>query len=386
MDTDNKVIALLLQDTPTLEEILGALSKSTTIDNARHLLYRLTKDVHSATFPPISQMELVLTEGCNLGCHYCFEKEMLGSRSMSLETARKAVDLLVDYSANEHDLHIALFGGEPTLNMGLLKSITEYAEQAALSHGKNIHLNMTTNGTLIDDAKAAYFKEHNINVLVSIDGMQESNDLCRIDKRGRSTFEKTISGIKVLKKYQPWIGVKMTVMPANVARIYNDVSGLYKLGVNQFTIGHATSIPWSEDAIKQYAHQMDTLKSWYTIQDHNTLSIMEFEEALPEKSYFGCQAGRSSISVSVSGEISPCSKILAINSRQPISKLGDVDSGLYLLKNRVELVSCTTLKTNCQSAGINDQYQGGCFAVNHDETGDIFKPSIQEHHMSQALG
>ena len=86
---------------------------------------------------------------------------------------------------------------------------------------------------------------HKIKVLLSIDGLKESHDRFRIDKSGKGTFEQAIQGMQLLKKSQPWIGTKMTVSPQNVPNLYDDVLGLYKLGVNDFVIGHATGMEWS---------------------------------------------------------------------------------------------------------------------------------------------
>ncbi len=67
-----------------------------------------------------------------------------------------------------------------------------------------------------------YFSRHNIKVLLSIDGMELTHNRFRIDGQGCGTFDKVINGLK-LKKKQPYIGVKMTVMPPNVANLYDDV-------------------------------------------------------------------------------------------------------------------------------------------------------------------
>ena len=37
--------------------------------------------------------------------------------------------------------------------------------------------------------------------------------------------------------------------------------------------------------------------------------------------FFGCQAGRNSITAAVNGEISPCSKVLALDNKKLVAKL-----------------------------------------------------------------
>jgi uncharacterized protein len=59
-----------------------------------------------------------------------------------------------------------------------------------------------TNGTLIDDAWCDFFAEHHINIGVSIDGPERLNDRNRVTRAGRGTFEKTIAGIRLLRRHE----------------------------------------------------------------------------------------------------------------------------------------------------------------------------------------
>ena len=81
-----------------------------------------------------------------------------------------------------------------------------------------------------------YFAQHKIKVLFSIDGLESSHNRYRVDKQGKGTFEKAMNGLKIMKKRQPYIGVKMTVMPQNVPDLFDDVVGLYEMRVNHFII------------------------------------------------------------------------------------------------------------------------------------------------------
>jgi uncharacterized protein len=379
-----EVSSTLLADSPNLEllqqKIKAALNCSSA--HAQDLIFKTIAQVNANLFPPLTQIELVLTEGCNLGCTYCFEKEMLGYRKMPFEVAKRAIDLLFCYSLNETELHIAHFGGEPTLNFQAVKAVTEYAERRSLNSGKKVYFNMTSNGVLINEEIAEYCGRHRIMVMLSLDGLKASHDKHRKDKRGEGTFDKVIQGMKILKQFQPWTGIKMTVMPENVANLFEDVTSLYEMGVNQFTIGYATGIKWSSDEMQAYSEQVGKLYQWYTQSDRNDLLIKEFDELNVDANYFGCQAGRSSISISVNGEISPCSKILALNNKSLLSKLGDVWYGLSFIKNRIELTGCSKLKSACKEREIDQEYQGGCFATNYDENQNLFIPNMQDYQLS----
>jgi uncharacterized protein len=58
-----------------------------------------------------------------------------------------------------------------------------------------------TNGTLIDDEWCAFITEAGINVGVSIDGPQRLHDRNRVTRSGRGTFDKTIAGVRRLRRH-----------------------------------------------------------------------------------------------------------------------------------------------------------------------------------------
>lgn len=377
--------SILLSDDPDIRSLQAGfqarlkLSQQDTLS----LVYKTILNLNLGLFPPITQLELVHTEGCNLGCEYCFEKDMLGYRRMSSEVACAAIDLLFDYSAREPSLQITHFGGEPTMNFSGIQAATEHAENRAAREGKSVRFDITSNGVLLNQRMVEYFADHEIMVLLSIDGLQPSHDRFRLDKRGRGTFEKVLRGLKLLKTVQPWIGVKMTIMPQNVSALFEDVVGLYELGVNQFIIGHATGVPWSNDEVSEFGTQLNRVFRWYKESARKGLRIAEFDET-DNGPYFGCQAGRSSIAVTVDGQVSPCSKIMGFSSTRLVSKLGDVWNGLAHIRNRINIVGCEQLKSACVEREIADEFRGGCFAANYGESGDLFIPSLQEHSLSLA--
>jgi uncharacterized protein len=349
---------------------------------ATNTLYEIVKQLNAEFFPPLTQMEMILTEACNLSCAYCFEKDMIKHKKMSAKTARSAVDLLFDYSQKETDLSITHFGGEPLLNFPMVQYITEYAEKKAKLLGKSIYFGMTSNGLLLDEHKAEYLAKHKINVLLSIDGCELTHNRYRVDKRGMGTFKRTIKGMSVLKKVQPWIGSKMTVMPENVTNLLEDVIGLYGMGINQFLIGHATGVKWSREDMDEYGRQLREVAKWYKQEPRQDLRIAEFDEINKATNYFGCRAGRNSVSVSANGEISSCSKVLSLNNNQLIARLGDVKYGLTHFRNREELISCSKLRSACEAKEIAKDFRGGCFASNYEENGNPFQPSVQEYEIS----
>ena len=156
---------------------------------------------------------------CNLDCKYCFflSKEMLypGSRF------RMADELLETYIRQLLEAHqvpevnVAWQGGEPTL-MGLdfFKRSIELVEKYKKPDQTVLHT-IQTNGTKIDDELAAFFKENNFLVGLSVDGPQPLHDAYRVNKGGSGTFEQVMRGWHFLQKHAVDVNLLCTVHAAN---------------------------------------------------------------------------------------------------------------------------------------------------------------------------
>ncbi|MCM2464877.1 radical SAM protein [Methanoculleus oceani] len=369
-------------DIPYLKSIIES-NLELNSEDTNELIYSITLKLNSSLFPPVTGIELILTEGCNLACSYCFEKDMAGHSKMPRNIAAKAIDLLIDYSNDCSELHITYFGGEPLLNYSVMRYITEYAQEQSSLRNKSINFNMTTNGTLLNRSIVEYLSSNKIKVLVSVDGLRRTHDKHRKDKNGNGTFDRVYKNLKLLKEKQPWIGIKMTIMPIECKYLFDDVINLYNMGVNQFLIGPATGVSWSAQTINTYLSQLEKLYEWYFSYPRSDLRINEFDE-IENKPFFGCHAGRTNIAVGIDGQISPCSKILAINNTNLLSKLGNVYLGLTNFKNRLRLNECSELHVECERMGISEEYRGGCYASNYYETGSLFIPSMKDHNFDKA--
>jgi uncharacterized protein len=141
---------------------------------------------------------------CNLDCAYCFflSKEMLypGSRfRMADDLLETYLRQLIEAHARVPEVTIAWQGGEPTL-MGLdfFRRSVELAERY-LQPGQQVVHTIQTNGTLLDEEWAAFFREHDFLVGISIDGPREIHDTYRVNKGGRGSFDEVMHGLGYLR-------------------------------------------------------------------------------------------------------------------------------------------------------------------------------------------
>jgi uncharacterized protein len=173
---------------------------------------------------------------CNLDCKYCFflSKDMLypGSKfRMTDDLMEQYIRQLIESHWRVPEINVAWQGGEPTL-MGLdfFRHMVEIAEKYKKPGQRLLHT-MQTNGTKLDDKWAAFFKENNFLIGLSVDGPKEIHDTYRVNKGGAGSFDQVMRGWEVLKANEVDFNILCTVHAANqdhpveVYRFFRDELG-----------------------------------------------------------------------------------------------------------------------------------------------------------------
>jgi uncharacterized protein len=157
---------------------------------------------------------------CNLGCKYCFflsKENLYGERESPLmdEAVLETYLRQLMESSPGPQVDVAWQGGEPMLRgLDFYRRSVELAEKFRQPHQHILHT-MQTNGTLIDDEWAAFFKQHNYLVGLSIDGPRELHDAYRIDKQGQGSFDAVIRGWNILRRHDVDTNILCTIHTAN---------------------------------------------------------------------------------------------------------------------------------------------------------------------------
>ncbi|MBE6617133.1 MAG: radical SAM protein [Ruminococcaceae bacterium] len=131
--------------------------------------YELSQKVNQEeqTNPPITNTVLQIANDCNLNCIYCYGDGGSYGRKrelMTLETAKKAIDLMVANSEGLEELLVIFFGGEPLINFDVVKGAFDYCKSLEQDIGKKFHFSMTTNGTILNDEIYRFIKDNKISV------------------------------------------------------------------------------------------------------------------------------------------------------------------------------------------------------------------------------
>lgn len=154
-----------------------------------------------------------VTEKCNLSCKYCGLSERLyqkyyvrKSRDLPFKKAQLMIDYLLnlwkdsDIADTKLPLIMGFYGGEPLLNMSLIKKIIDYIERSNLTN-KRIFYSMTTNAMLLDK-HIDFLAEKKFYLTISLDG-DEIAQSYRIDRSGNNSYNRVIRNVKLLQQIYP---------------------------------------------------------------------------------------------------------------------------------------------------------------------------------------
>ena len=144
---------------------------------------------------------------CNLRCRYCFYADEAANRaeaSMGLMTESTVETLLREaYSmADERGfVSFAFQGGEPTVaGLSFFRHFTARA-RALRPRRVGIAFSIQTNGTLLDEEWARFFREEDYLVGISLDGCPEIHNTHRVDAAGKGTWNRIVKHVELLKKH-----------------------------------------------------------------------------------------------------------------------------------------------------------------------------------------
>ncbi len=330
---------------------------------------------------------LHVAHDCNLRCKYCFADtgEFHGGRClMSAETGKKAIDFVIKSSGARKNIEIDYFGGEPLMNFGVVKEITEYAKAEGEKHGKNFRFTVTTNGILLNEDIKKYINENMSNVVLSIDGTKETNDRMRYRVDGSGSYDSIVPKFQDLaeSRNQDRYYVRGTFTAYN-KDFAKDVIHLADLGFKQTSVEPVVA-PETEDYaltkedIPVIFREYEKLTEEYVkrYKEGKGFNFFHFMIDLDQgpcvvKRLSGCGAGHEYLAVAPNGDIYPCHQFVGNND----FLMGNVDSGTIdeKIKSYFEKSNIYT-KEKCKNCFAKFYCSGGCCANAWNFNGDINKP------------
>lgn len=286
---------------------------------------------------------------CNLDCKYCFylEKEQLyPERKSNYRMSEETLELFIKQHIDAQDVDGVIFawqGGEPTL-MGLPFYRRAVELQRRYAGGKTIVNTFQTNGMLIDDAWADFFRQHNFLVGISVDGDAVLHDEWRVSRSGKPTHAKVEQAINCLARHGVEFNTLTVVNQTNMhhpQRVYaylKSIGSRYMQFIplverkmeSENALAHphdrqTIMTPWSVDAL-QFGHFLNTIFDIWIREDIGDIGIQLFEQTLaawcglpPQVCVFAPVCG-SAFAMEMNGDVYNCDHFV-----YPQYKLGNIN-------------------------------------------------------------
>ncbi len=328
---------------------------------------------------------LHIAHDCNLACKYCFaeEGEYKGRRAlMSYEVGKQALDFLIENSGNRVNLEVDFFGGEPLMNFDVVKRLVEYGRSREKEANKKFRFTLTTNGILLNDEIMEFANKEMANVVLSIDGRKEINDMMRPARNGQGSYDIIMPKFK---KFAEMRGDKSYYVRGTFTH-YNldfseDVKELADNGFDQISIEPVVADPSCDYAIKDedidiICEEYDKLAK-YLIKRHKEGKPVNFFHFMIDltggpcvyKRLSGCGSGTEYLAVTPWGDLYPCHQFVGNEE----FKVGDVFNGIERPDITDDFKLCNVYaKEKCRDCFARFYCSGGCAANSYQFHGNIF--------------
>jgi uncharacterized protein len=167
--------------------------------------------------PRIELLVIQPTPFCNIDCRYCYLPDRNSKAVVSSETLSNLFSQVFASGWTGDRLSVVWHAGEPmVLPIEFYREAFCMIDRLKPAELKVAH-SFQTNGTLIDEAWCGFFADKRVGVGVSIDGPKRFHDRHRLTRSGRGTFDRTIAGIRMLRRHQVPFHVISVLSPASMA-------------------------------------------------------------------------------------------------------------------------------------------------------------------------
>lgn len=323
--------------------------------------------------PNLEAYWLMLTNQCSLRCRYCFTTDFPRNQHMKKEVIRSTVELAILHGLRDsrgRSRKLVFFGGEPLLQMDLIRWAVYYAEERKSSTGISFEYMISTNGTELQTSHIKFFKEFDFKVQISLDGPAEIHDQVRIDKYNRGSWERTVSSFYKINdaglRYPPQVRTTLSHYSPSLLDLLSFYESMripvvvvkpdFNIGISGGDMFHN----WCQEQlpdIEKIADRIIALRhSGITI--HPFLQMARrYSQKRKNRSY--CDSGFSAVSIAQDGAVYPCHRFINnMNYRLAGSPREISDEILHRFQSR-----SAGQNRHCRNCSIQWICGGGCPAT-----------------------
>jgi len=322
--------------------------------------------------------ELIVHEDCNFRCTYCFDNAFSDREQSSHEPvamSKEMIEDLFNFIYNTHadngNIIISFFGGEPLLNWNFIENFVLEAKKNFLFP---YEFTINTNASLLNKRIIDFMIENQFSIAISIDGKKDSHDLNRVDISQKPTWMSVIKYIPYIISKIP-VAAEMTVTPNNVKYFAKNYDFLYSLGFSEVVVLWQYEIEATVDYLSELERQLKIIKKKHVLPPIYKRKISN--KAFHQSPGF-CFSPRHNVSIAPNGKIYFCHQLVPKLIESTNNEyFGDVYDGYYN-NEYYEFMSKITEELpyeKCKSCPIKHWCKGGCLASNRIVTGDYKEPN-----------
>ena len=369
----------------TDEQIAQAVEDIETL-KGEGLLFKEEVKAYPVKSNEVKALCIHICHDCNMRCRYCFADEGAyhnKRESMDFATAKAAVDFLIENSGNRKVLEMDFFGGEPLMNLDVLKQTVYYAKEQGAKVGKKFLFTTTTNALLLNDEIIEFFNAEMENVVLSLDGRKEVHDAIRKSVNGKGTFDLIIEKIKkfISMRGDKSYYVRGTFTAKNLD-FAKDVLFIADQGVDSISMEPVVTdiqdLQIRGEHLERINEEYQTLCDEYLAREAQGKGFNFFHfnidlEGGPclSKRVSACGAGNEYFSVIPNGDLYPCHQFAGDKN----FRMGSVFEGITKPEIREKFKnSCLFTRKKCEDCFAKFICSGGCSANNYHFNGDIDEP------------
>jgi uncharacterized protein len=150
--------------------------------------------------PRLETVVVQPTPFCNINCSYCYLPQRNVNTVMMQDTIATLFAKVFASGWTDCGLTVIWHAGEPLVVPVSFYEAAFASIEAMRPASLQLRHSIQTNGMLITPEWCELFKKWNVGLGVSIDGPKHLHDAHRVTRSGGGTFEKTIAGIRMLRR------------------------------------------------------------------------------------------------------------------------------------------------------------------------------------------
>ena len=253
-------------------------------------------------------LRLAVMNDCNLACIYCRAggegvvcKEVM-SKDEIIKTLRIASKAGYSY--------LKITGGEPFIRKDLVE-ILEYAS-------KKLIVDVSTNASLINDEIVNKLNKIDLKMIhVSLDGNKEEHEAVR----GNLTYERTINGLKALKKSKNKVRIGSVIHAMNESNLENLVNDSINIGADEIIFSIMEPVDGQSKSLVKTIPNEVLIKTIDSIKDkYQNNIIVNYNFGKQPIFVKKCPAGDKFLYINNMGFVSPCPWVYE-NNKNCISRI-----------------------------------------------------------------